>query len=55
MIASSENGTWIWSEGVDLRSWAAGDCYGDSLFDIAGTVGADGGKSIGGRGIGGDG
>ena len=52
LITANQNGTWTRGERIYLRSGAGGDCYGDSLFDIAGSVGADGRKSISGGGIG---
>lgn len=52
LVTAYQNGSWIGGEGIYLRSSAGRDCYRDGLFDIAGSVGADGCKSIGSRGVG---
>ena len=52
LITADLNGSWVCGEGIYLRSRAGKDRYGDSLFDIASSVGTDGRKSIGSRGVG---
>jgi hypothetical protein len=42
LITANQNGSWIRGERIYLGSRAGGDCYGNSLFDIAGSVGAEG-------------
>jgi hypothetical protein len=48
LITANEDFVWICGESIYLGSRASGDRYGYESFDIAGSVGADGSKSISG-------